>query len=151
MFSARRNTLALAAAGLLAIGGMAGTAQAEQGLATGDIQNQQPQAQTEANEFSTQKLDAYAEAALKIGRINAEMAPEIRAAEDEQQRKSKTLEMQQEMVNAIQDSEGITMQEYNQISLALREDPQLAEKIRTLFDEKVLKLQQDYEQQGQVQ
>ncbi|NCC22629.1 MAG: DUF4168 domain-containing protein [Alphaproteobacteria bacterium] len=145
----RTKAAALTAVGMIA---MAGSAHAGQDPANqtyqapaqeqGSMQMEQEQS-GQAGQFGDDKLDAYAEAALEIGRINAEMAPEIRAADSEQERKTKTLQMQQDMINAIQNTAGITMQEYNQISLAMRDNPKLVERVRTLFDEKVLQLRED--------
>lgn len=75
-------------------------------------------------------LDAFAQSAIKVGQIQQKMAPQISQAEAEEQKKQIFQDMQQQMIGAIQSTEGITVQEYNQISLQARQDDQLAMQIQ---------------------
>ncbi len=93
---------------------------------------QQQQMQTV---LSDQKLDAYADAAIKVAKISLRVSPEIRAADNEEQRKDIFLRMQEEMVEAVHNTEGITVQEYNEISLMASQDSGLADDLRSRFED----------------
>jgi hypothetical protein len=107
---------------------------------------QQPETGQQAQNFPEEKLEAYADAALEVAKINLRLAPQIRQANTDEQKRTLFLEMQEEMVTAVNNTDGITVQEYNQISMAAREDENLAGRIRSKFDD----LQQQQTEQNRL-
>ncbi len=99
------------------------------------MEQQQPQTGQTQDSYSEEKLDSYADAALKVAKISLKVAPQIQSAETEQLKEDLFLRMQQDMVSAVQATDGITVQEYNQISLAARQDVNLANKIQSKFED----------------
>lgn len=91
----------------------------------------QAQEQIQAAEITETQLNAYSESAVKVSTIHQEMAPKIQAAETEQQKKEIFSSMQEQMIDAVRGTDGITVTEYNLISQAARQDQNLAQKIKT--------------------
>lgn len=83
-------------------------------------------------EFSDQQLQAYAEAAIAVTSVIEEWQPRIqdaRAEGDEDRAESLIEEANADLVSTIQAADGITLEEYQQISLAARNDQDLYEKL----------------------
>lgn len=122
----RVKTLAIAAALVMTA---ATPALAQQGAPGG----QQAPTAAQSQNFSDELILAYANTAVKVSQVHREMAPQIQAAESQQQKEQMTKTMQQQMVGVVQQSEGITVQEYSQITQAAQQNPQLAQKIQSTF------------------
>jgi hypothetical protein len=97
-------------------------------------QTMQEQTSRQGRNIEEGKIDAYVTTTVKLNEIKVQMAPEIKAAETDQKKTALYKEMQENMVRAIQNTEGITVREYNSITSMARENPQLAERIRSKFD-----------------
>lgn len=89
----------------------------------------QTQQQTQQVDFTDEQLNAYSQSAMKVSKIHAEMAPQIQAAESKEQKKQIFGTMQQQMIEAVKNTEGISVSEYNMISQAARQDEKLAGQI----------------------
>jgi len=98
-----------------------------------NMQGSAPQAQASAANYSDAKLDAYADSAKKISQIHASMAPKIQEAGDKEAQEKMYMQMQKEMAGAVENTDGITVQEYNMISQQAQQNPQLAQDIRSRF------------------
>lgn len=119
IFNLRRMIAAVLAAAVMAIGaaGVAGPAVAQE---------------AETAEFSEQKLQAYAEAAIEVTNVIEEWQPRIQAARqdgDEAHAEELIQEANADLIATIQDADGISFEEYQDISVAAQQDPQLHERL----------------------
>jgi hypothetical protein len=113
----------LAAAGLAFGGALAGP------VAT-------PAAQAQgAGSLSDDKLRSFATAAVKLTEIRSEYQSQMGSAQSDEERAQLQQQTNQRMAQAVQNTDGISIQEYNQIASASRNDENLAEKINTYIEE----------------
>ncbi len=113
----------LAAAGLAFGGALAGP------MTTPAAQAQQ------AGDFSDNKLQSFAEAAVKLTNIRTEYQSQMQSMETDQERQQLQQQTNQRMAQAVEETDGISIEEYNEIAQASRADEQLAEKINTYIEE----------------
>lgn len=73
-----------------------------------------------------QQIEQYAGAAQEVALIAAEYQPKLESATTEEQRVQIMQEADQEMVNKVQEH-GLTVEDYNGISLAVQQDVRLRE------------------------
>lgn len=82
---------------------------------------------------SEAQIQQYVSAARKVEAVVQDYQPRLQAAQDEVARKAILQEADGKMVAAVQ-SDGLTVDQYNGISVAVQQDPQLRERITTLFN-----------------
>jgi hypothetical protein len=107
----------LAAAGLAFGGALAGP------IATPAAQAQQ------AGNFSDGKLKSFAEAAVELSQIRANYQSQMQTMESDEERQQLQQQTNQRMAQAVEQTDGINIEEYNEIATASRADEQLAEKV----------------------
>lgn len=95
---------------------------------------QQSETQQQAS-FSDEKLRSFATAAVKLSQIRSEYQAQMGNAENDQQRQQLTQQTNQKMAQAVQQTDGISVEEYNQIAQASRSNPAVAEKVETYMKE----------------
>lgn len=88
--------------------------------------------QAEVGGFSQAQLEAYAAAVVKVQEIDRAWQPKIDQAENETEAEIMTTEATDEMIGEIE-AEGLSVQEYNAITQAAEQDPQLYDRIMTLL------------------
>ncbi|HLS67790.1 MAG TPA: DUF4168 domain-containing protein [Kiloniellales bacterium] len=108
---------------------MAGAAAAPQALAQTEMQP--PQQEMPAASYDQQTLQTYAAAMTEVVEIGERKQPEIAEAENEEQAEEVWVEMQEEMVTAVE-SQGMTVEQYNEITQQAQMDPDLAAEINAL-------------------
>jgi alkanesulfonate monooxygenase SsuD/methylene tetrahydromethanopterin reductase-like flavin-dependent oxidoreductase (luciferase family) len=113
----------LAAAGLAFGGALAGP------VATPAAHAQQ------AGDFSDDKLQSFAEAAVKLTQIRSEYQSQMQTMETDQERQQLQQQTNQRMAQAVEGTQGISIEEYNEIAQASRGNQQLAQKINTYMKE----------------
>lgn len=117
----------LAAASLTAIGLAFGAIGAKAQEAAPAPQMEAPAAAPAGN-VDEAKLKSFAVAFLEVAKVNQVYQPQIEAAQpDDQQRLQQ--EAGQKMIEAVNASDDITVDEYNQIIQAAQTDPELAQRI----------------------
>lgn len=121
-----RTLLAGTAAVALMAGAAAFTPKAE-----AQTEMQQQQEQAPAVEYDDQTLQTYAAAMTDVVEIGERMQPSISQAETEEEAEEAWVEMQEEMVTAVE-SQGMSVEEYNQITQQAQADPELASRINEL-------------------
>lgn len=84
------------------------------------------QAAPEIN-LSTQKVQQYVQAQENVAAINDKWSQKLAQMPTEKQNEA-AQQMNDEMVSAVRDS-GLTVSEFNQIALAVRQSPELQQKI----------------------
>ena len=129
-----RASRALVAAAALAVSAP-GLAMAQQ-QAPQPQQQQAPQEQQEQLQFSDAQLDSFVEAASEVEQLVAEWSPKIEAAQDEQAAEELRAQANEQLASAIEGTEGISMDEYQQIAQAARSDQQLAQRLQAIYQEK---------------
>ena len=113
----------LAAAGLAFGGALAGP------VATPAAQAQ------DANSFNDEQLRSFAEAAVKLTEIRSEYQSQMGNAQSDEERAQLQQQTNQRMAQAVENTDGISIEEYNQIASASRTDENLAEQINTYIEE----------------
>jgi predicted GNAT superfamily acetyltransferase len=99
-----------------------------------------------AEQFQQAKLESFVNAALAVNRLVQQWTPKIQSAQNETEATQMREQANRELVAAIQQSDGITVDEYKQISQAAQSDPQLMQRITKIFDD-----MQGQSQPGQAQ
>lgn len=85
-------------------------------------------------QYEQQKLESFVVAALEINRLVEQWTPRIQGAEDETVAAQMRDEANGELVNAIDQADGISIDEYREISQAAQADPALMARISEIFE-----------------
>lgn len=109
--------------------GLALTAASVAGLSAQNATAQQ------AADFSSQKLDAFTVAYLQVIDLREQYAPVLQAAETEEQQQAIIEEANGEMIDAIEGTEGMTLEDYESIAQAATEDEALSARIMARVEE----------------
>ena len=112
---ARRSACALVLAALFLVPGLPAAAQAQ-------------------DAFNDRKLNAFVVAVVKVDRLIDAWAPKIRSAEDEEQAKAMNEQANAELRQAIEQTDGITVEEYKAISEAMRSDSELMSRVEAIYE-----------------
>ena len=91
------------------------------------------QAQTE---FSDRQLESFVVAALAVDELIREWNPRIQAAENEEQAAQLREEANAALLETISETEGMSVEEYQEIGRAAQADPELAARINEIYQEK---------------
>lgn len=78
---------------------------------------------------SDQKLEAFAVAYLQVDKVRQEYSAKITAAKDDAAKQKLQQEAKEQMVNTVQASHDISVEEYSSILTAAQSDPALAKKV----------------------
>lgn len=89
---------------------------------------QQSQQQAPQASFSDEQLEAFAAATVEVRNLNQEWQQRIQETQDPQQEQQLREEATQKMAEAIEE-EGLTVQEYNQITQVARQNPEVYDKV----------------------
>jgi hypothetical protein len=87
------------------------------------------------DQYEQAKLESFVTAALKVNDLIEQWTPRIQGAQDETEAAALRDQANGELVAAIESADGITVDEYRQISQAAQADPQLMARISGIFDE----------------
>ncbi|WP_366555645.1 DUF4168 domain-containing protein [Aquibaculum sediminis] len=94
-------------------------------------QTEMQQQEAPAVDYDTQTLQTYAAAMTEVVQIGERMQPSIAEAESEEEAEEIWVEMQEEMVTAVE-QQGMSVDEYNQITQQAQMDPDLAAEINEM-------------------
>jgi len=117
-----RLPVAILAAAALAFGG----------ALTAPMAAKTAQAQ-ESGSYSNEKLRSFAQAAIKLGKIRSDYQAEMGSLETDEERRQLQQQTNQRMAQAVQQTDGISIEEYNEIATASRSDEQLAKKVNEMI------------------
>lgn len=87
-------------------------------------------------QFEEAKLESFVTAAISVNQLIDEWTPRINEAQDEAQATALRDQANAELAAAIEQTNGITVDEYRAISQAVRNDPQLAEQVTRIYQER---------------
>lgn len=90
-------------------------------------------AQTQA-EFSDQQLESFVVAALAVDELIREWNPRIEGAENAEEAAQLREAANAELMEAITRTDGITLEQYQEIGRTARDDPALAARINDIYD-----------------
>jgi hypothetical protein len=93
------------------------------------------QAQTDSNApaaaaVSDQKIEAFAVAYLQVDKVRQEYSAKVGATPDAAAKQKLQSEASQHMVQAVEASPGISLEEYNAILTAAQNDPALVKRVQ---------------------
>jgi len=97
-------------------------------------QQQQQQAPTEQLELSQSQLESFASAVLQVREIRSRWQSRIQGADSAEKVKEFQTQATAEMVSAVEEK-GLTVESYNAIATAARDNPELANRIAKLMDQ----------------
>lgn len=83
-----------------------------------------------APQVDEEKLKSFAVAFLEVSKVTQEYQPQISAATPEEQQRLQQ-EVGAKMMDAVEESNGITVEEYNTIIQSAQADPELAQRINS--------------------
>lgn len=116
--------LALAAAPLMAIATQPAAAQEMGDYATGG-----------AADYSSAELDAFTTALMEVSVVREKYSPMLQSAQTEEQQAAIIEEANAEMMEAIEATDGMTMESYLEIAQAASEDEALNDRIVSRLQE----------------
>jgi hypothetical protein len=88
-------------------------------------------------EFSQQKIEAFADAATEVQRVQTDLDSKAKAAQNPEEVTQLRQEAQQEASQAVEDS-GLSVDEYTAIAQAASEDPDLYAMIVDLMQQRAM-------------
>lgn len=95
----------------------------------------QMEAPAAAPAMDDEKLKSFAVAFLEVTKVTQSYQPQIESAGSDEDRQRLQQQAGEEMVEAVNDAQGISVDEYNMIIQAAQTDPELAQKINTHITE----------------
>ncbi|MBB3192525.1 DUF4168 domain-containing protein [Halomonas cerina] len=119
---------ALFSAALLTAGLMSVTAQAQETAASG---TEQPQAAAQAQNFSDDQLQQFADASKEIAVISQDYTQRLQEAEGEEAQLEVRKEANEKMVQAVENS-GLKVDTFNAIGQAIQQDPELMQRVQEM-------------------
>ncbi len=87
------------------------------------------------SEYQKAKLEAFVKAAIQVEQVIVRWTPQIKAAQSEQQANELREQARGELMAAVEQTDGITMEEYNQIVQASRNDRVLSARLGKIYEE----------------
>jgi Domain of unknown function (DUF4168) len=87
-------------------------------------------------EFTDQQLESFVVAAIAVDGVIREWNPRIEAAEDDAQAAQLREQANAELVEVIARTDGITIEQYQEIGRAAQADPDLAARINEIYQDK---------------
>ena len=83
----------------------------------------------QAQSYGDAKLQSFALAALEVEAIRQEVTQQIAQTDDSEVREGLIGEANEQMIDAVESTPGISVDEYNQIAQAAEQDAELAQRI----------------------
>ena len=97
------------------------------------VQTQEAPAQaTPETDFSEDQLNSFVDAALEVQGVQQEFAAQIQQAPEPEQKQALVMEAQEEMAAAVDGTDGMDVDTYNEISTAAQADPELNQRLMAM-------------------
>ncbi len=84
-------------------------------------------------EYSEAQLESFVDAAIEVNALIEEWRPRIDAAESEQQAAEMREQANEELAQVIDQTEGMSLEDYQMIGQAAQADPELADRINDIY------------------
>jgi Domain of unknown function (DUF4168) len=88
-------------------------------------------------DISDAKLESFVVAALAVNELMQEWSPRIEGAQNEDEANTLRQQAQSEFVEAVEETDGITLDEYQTIGQAAQQDPELNARIQEIYQTKI--------------
>ena len=92
-------------------------------------------AEVETADYSDAQLEAFAETALQVAQVRDDYAQQLEMAESEAEQQELIDDGNAAMLDVVENSAGITLDEYLEIGEAAAADPELGERIAMMINE----------------
>lgn len=93
---------------------------------------EQPQADAQAQNFSDEQLQQFADASQEIAVISQEYTQRLQdAGEDKEAQQQVRMEANEKMVKVVEDS-GLEVETFNSIGHAIQQDPELMQRVQKM-------------------
>ncbi len=92
-----------------------------------------PQEAPKPKAFSPTDLQSFARAAVKVKKLNEIYQPKLQAAETPEEQQTVRRDATAKMTEAVE-KEGLSVDKYNEIYLAARSDPEVADEVSKLIE-----------------
>ncbi|EPX85427.1 DUF4168 domain-containing protein [Salipiger mucosus] len=89
-----------------------------------------------AMSYSEAELESFVDAAMEVMELRASYMPRIQATESQEEQQSLMEEAQSEMMAAIEATEGMTVETYNEIGQAAQQNAELNERLVAMAQER---------------
>ncbi|MFN4263160.1 MAG: DUF4168 domain-containing protein [Thioalkalivibrionaceae bacterium] len=129
----RTRTIAISAATLLALGLMSGAAYAQTAAPEGATGMDAPAAQVALTE---QTIDTFVDAFVEVTKVRETYTERMADAADEEAAFELQNEAQEAMIEAVEGA-GMSVQEYNEVAMALQNDPQQMEVVQSRVEQRM--------------
>lgn len=127
------NSFKLFAAAVALTFSVATIAQEQQGQGQGQAQGQgMQQQQQETIDVSDQQLEQFADAQTEISTIQQDFSSRLQNVEDPEKARDLQREANEEMTAAVEDA-GLDVESFNQIAMAIQNDPELQQKLTEML------------------
>ncbi len=113
----------------------AGAAMISPALAQDAVPSPAPAPQAQTQSFDDQKLQAFTVAFLAVSDVKERYTERFRQAPSDDEKQKVQVEATQEMEQAVDKTEGISVDEYNQIIQSAQTDEALAQKLNGMIGE----------------
>ncbi|WP_376693452.1 DUF4168 domain-containing protein [Wenzhouxiangella sp. EGI_FJ10409] len=123
------NSFKLFAAAVALTFSVATIAQEQQGQGQGQGMQQQQQ---ETIDVSDQQLEQFADAQTEISTIQQDFSSRLQNVEDPEKARDLQREANEEMTAAVEDA-GLDVESFNQIAMAIQNDPELQQKLTEML------------------
>jgi len=115
---------------LLAAAGLALAAPVATAQSTGNSAGQ-----AQASDYDEATLEAFVVAANKIAVVIQEFRPQMQQADSEEQRDAIEQAANEEIIAAVESTDGITLETYSQIARAAQQDKALSDRLRAMMEQ----------------
>lgn len=96
---------------------------------------QQPPAPPQTVEVSDQQLEQFADAQLQITEIQQDFAGRLQEVDDPEQAHELQVQANEEMTEAVEEI-GLSVQDFNEIAMAIQNDPELQQRLTALLQDR---------------
>ncbi|MGM0678122.1 MAG: DUF4168 domain-containing protein [Pseudomonadota bacterium] len=131
----RKTALTCVFATLFAVSGVAGAQSGggqEGGAPPPEQQGAMPGADVDLSEGT---IDDFVDAFVEVQKVNEDFAQRLEDATDAEEAQALHQEAQEEMVQAVEDT-GMNAEEYNEVAMALQNDPELLDQVVQMAEER---------------
>lgn len=132
----RKVLAALMISGFVASPAAFGQAQGQQGQ-QGQQQEAQPmpQEQQEAPDVSDEQIEQFVDAYINLSDVREDYTTRVQEAEDQEEAQAIQEEANEAMTAAIEDA-GLSMEEYQEVAMAINADSEIRERVTSMLEER---------------
>jgi len=100
----------------------------------GNARAQQQTPPGQAQTYETKELKSYVQAAQEVRKVGEKFAPQVNAAKSSDELRELNVKRMEKMVEAVE-SQGLSVEKYNEIYTATQSNPELAQEVQSLMND----------------